>query len=54
METGSSDGFRQGLGVWPEPPSGTKLFQFHGEICEQSRKMWKTNPLLMDLKPPFP
>ena len=33
------------------PPSGTKLFQFHGEIYEKSGKMLKTNPLLMDLNP---
>ena len=33
------------------PPLGTKLFQFHGEIYEKSGKMLKTIPLLMDLNP---
>ena len=35
-----------------EPPSETKLFQFHGEIYEKSAEMLNTNPLLMDLNPP--
>ena len=46
-----SGGFRGGSGGSLEPPSGTKLFQFHGEIYEESGKMLKTNPLLMDLNP---
>ena len=47
-----SGGLRGGLDGSLEPPSGTKLFQFHGEIYEKSGKMLKTNPLLMDLNPP--
>ena len=47
-----SGGFRGGSGGSLEPPSGFKLFQFHGEIYEKSGKMLKMNPLLMDLKPP--
>ena len=47
-----SGGFRGGSGSSLEPPSGTKLFQFHGEIYEKSGKILKTNPLLMDLNPP--
>ena len=34
-----SGGFRGGSGGSLEPPSGTKLFQFHGEIYEKSGKM---------------
>ena len=45
--------FRGGSGGSLEPPSGTKLFQFHGEIYEKSGKVLKTHPLLMDLNPPF-
>ena len=30
-----SGGFRGGSGGSVEPPSGTKLFQFHGEIYEK-------------------
>ena len=44
-------GFRGGSGGSLEPPSGTKLFQLHGEIYEKSGKILKTNPLLMDLNP---
>ena len=44
--------FRGGSGGSPEPPTGTKLFHFHGEIYEKSGKMLKTNPLFMDLNPP--
>ena len=33
-----SGGFRGGSGGSPEPPSGTKLFQFNGEIYEKSGK----------------
>ena len=47
-----SGGFIGGSGGSLEPPSGTKLFQFHGEIYEKSGKMLKTNPLLLDLNPP--
>ena len=47
-----SGGFRGGSGGSLEPPSGTKLFHFHGEIYEKSGKMLKTNPLLIDLNPP--
>ena len=46
-------GFRGGSGGSLEPPFGSKLFQFHGEMYEKSGKMLKTNPLLMDLNPPF-
>ena len=49
----SSGGFRGGSGGSLEPPSGTKLFHFHGEIYEKSGKILKTNPLLMDMNPPF-
>ena len=53
-ETGLySGGFRGGSGGSPEPPSGAKLFHFHGEIYEKSGKMLKTNPLSMYLNPPF-
>ena len=41
-----------GSGGSLEPPFGSKLFQFHGEMYEKSGKMLKTNPLLMDLNPP--
>ena len=34
-----SGGFRGGSGGLLEPPSGTKLFQFHGEIYEKLGKM---------------
>ena len=37
-------GFRGGSGGSLEPPSGTKLFQFHGEIYEKSGKMLKRTP----------
>ena len=47
----TSGGFRGGSGGSLEPPSETKLFQFHGEIYEKSGKMLKTNPLVMDLNP---
>ena len=47
-----SGGFRGGSGGSLEPPFGSKLFQFHAEMYEKSGKMLKTNPLLMDLKPP--
>ena len=40
------------FGWFVEPLSGTKLFQFHGEICEKLGKMLKTNPLFMDLNLP--
>ena len=43
---------RGGSGGSLELPSGTKLFQFDGVIYEKSGKMLKTNPRLMDLKPP--
>ena len=47
-----SGGFRGGSGGSLEPPSGTKLLQFHWEI-EKSGKMYVDNvPLLMDLNPP--
>ena len=46
-----SGGFRGGSGGLLEPPLGSKLFQFHGEMYEKSGKMLKTNPLLMDLNP---
>ena len=48
----SSGGFKGGSGGSLEHPSGTKLFQFNGEIYEKSGKMLKTNPLLMDLNSP--
>ena len=48
----NSGGFRGGSGGSLEPPSGTKLFQFHGEIYEKPGTMLQTNPLLMDLNPP--
>ena len=44
-------GFRGGSGGSLEPPSGTKLFHFHGEIYENSGKMLKTNSVLVDLNP---
>ena len=47
----SSGGFGGGSGGSLEPPSGTKLFHFHGEFYEKLGKMLKTNPLLMDLNP---
>ena len=47
-----SGGFRGGSGGSLEPPLGSKLFQFHGEMYEKSGKMLKTNLLLMDLNPP--
>ena len=34
-----SGGYRGGSGGSLEPPSGTKLFQFHGEIYDKSGKM---------------
>ena len=40
----SSGGFRGGSGGSLEPLSGTKIFQFHGKIYEQSGKMLKTIP----------
>ena len=40
----SSGGFRRGSGGSLEPPSRTKLFQFHAEIYEKSGKMLNTNP----------
>ena len=49
----TSGRFRGGSGGLLEPCSWTKLFQFHGEIYEKSGKMLKTNPLLVDLNPPF-
>ena len=49
---GVSGGFRGGSGGSLEPPLGTKLFHFHGEIYQKSGKMLKTNPLLIDLNPP--
>ena len=50
--TKCSGGFRGGSGGSLEPPSGTKLFQFHGEIYKKLSKMLKTNPLLINLNPP--
>ena len=47
-----SGGFRGGSGGSLEPPFGSKLFQFHGEMYEKSGKVLKTNPLWMDLNPP--
>ena len=47
-----SGGFRGGSGGSLEPPSGTKLFRFHGENYGKSGRMLKTNPLFMDLNPP--
>ena len=39
-----SGGFRGGSGGSLEPPSGTKLFQFHGEIYAKAGKMLKRTP----------
>ena len=39
-----SGGFRGGSGGSLEPLSETKLFQFHGEIYENSGRMLKMNP----------
>ena len=48
-----SGGFRGGSGGSLEPPCGTLLFQFHVEIYEKSGKILETNPLLVNLNPPF-
>ena len=42
--SGLSGGFRGGSGGSLEPPSGTKIFQFHGEIYEKSGKMMDLTP----------
>ena len=48
----TSSGFRGGLSGLLEHPSGTQLFQFHGEIMKNYVKCRKTKPLLMDLNSP--
>ena len=53
VEMMSSGGFRGGSGGSLEPPSGSKLFQFHGKIYEKSGKMLETNAPFVNLNPPI-
>ena len=46
-----SSGFRGGSRGSPEPPSGAKLFYFHGECQDILCKMRQTNPPFQLLNP---
>ena len=49
----SSGGFRGGSRGSLEPPSGPKLFHFHGKFQETFREIRQTNPPFLHLNPHF-
>ena len=50
---GISGGFRGGSRGSFEPPSGPKLFHFHGKFQEILCENWQTNPTFLHLNPLF-
>ena len=49
----NSGGFRGGSRGSLEPPSGPKLFHFHGKFQETFREIRQTNPPFLHLNPHF-